>query len=43
METAALVAPVTALEFLQDEFLLTEGPVLKVFSLQPRPKACASL
>ncbi|XP_065817457.1 WD repeat-containing protein 6 [Labrus bergylta] len=44
METAALVAPVTALEFHQDEFLLTgEGPVLKVFSLQPRPKACASL
>ncbi|KAK5863274.1 hypothetical protein PBY51_000316 [Eleginops maclovinus] len=44
METAALVAPVTALEFLQDAFLLTgEGPVLTVYSLQPRPKACASL
>lgn len=25
METAALVAPVTALEFLQDAFLLTGG------------------
>lgn len=25
METAALVAPVTALEFLQDDFLLTGG------------------
>ncbi|XP_033484634.1 tRNA (34-2'-O)-methyltransferase regulator WDR6 [Epinephelus lanceolatus] len=44
METAALVAPVTAVEFLQDAFLLTgEGPVLTVYSLHPRPKACASL
>ncbi|CAK6972916.1 WD repeat-containing protein 6 [Scomber scombrus] len=44
METAALVAPVTALEFLQDAFLLSgEGPVLTVYSLQPHPKACASL
>ncbi|XP_034551139.1 WD repeat-containing protein 6 [Notolabrus celidotus] len=44
METTALVAPVTALEFLQDEFLLTgEGPVLTVYSLQPHPKASASL
>ncbi|XP_059190068.1 WD repeat-containing protein 6 [Centropristis striata] len=44
METAALVAPVTALEFLQDAFLLTgEGPVLTVYTLQPSPKACASL
>ncbi|KAM9855280.1 tRNA (34-2'-O)-methyltransferase regulator WDR6 [Aulostomus maculatus] len=44
METAALVAPVTALEFLQDAFLLTgEGPVLTVYSLPPPPKACASL
>ncbi|XP_068588878.1 tRNA (34-2'-O)-methyltransferase regulator WDR6 isoform X2 [Cebidichthys violaceus] len=44
METAALVAPVTALEFLQDAFLLTgEGPALTVFNLHPRPKACASL
>ncbi|XP_032376849.1 tRNA (34-2'-O)-methyltransferase regulator WDR6 [Etheostoma spectabile] len=44
METAAFVAPVTALEFLQDAFLLTgEGPVLTVYSLQPHPKARASL
>ncbi|XP_051280422.1 WD repeat-containing protein 6 [Dicentrarchus labrax] len=44
METAALVVPVTALEFLQDVFLLTgEGPILTVYSLRPRPKACASL
>ncbi|KAM8862627.1 tRNA (34-2'-O)-methyltransferase regulator WDR6 [Spinachia spinachia] len=44
METAALVAPFTALEFLQDAFLLTgEGPVLSGFYLHPRPKACASL
>ncbi|KAF7209432.1 tRNA (34-2'-O)-methyltransferase regulator WDR6 [Nothobranchius furzeri] len=44
METVALVAPITALEFLQDKFLLTgEGPVLSVYSLQPHPKARASL
>ncbi|KAK2851154.1 hypothetical protein Q5P01_007430 [Channa striata] len=44
METAALVAPVTALEFLKNTFLLTgEGPVLQAYSLQPQPKACASL
>ncbi|XP_058498529.1 WD repeat-containing protein 6 isoform X1 [Solea solea] len=44
METAALVAPVTALEFLHDTFLLTgEGPVLTVYSLKPHPKASASL
>ncbi|KAM6924900.1 tRNA (34-2'-O)-methyltransferase regulator WDR6 [Xenentodon cancila] len=44
MQTAALVAPVTGLQFLQDQFLLAgEGPVLSVFSLQPRPKAGASL
>ncbi|XP_037334388.2 WD repeat-containing protein 6 [Pungitius pungitius] len=44
METAALLAPFTALEFLQDAFLLTgEGPVLSGFNLHPRPKACASL
>ncbi|KAM3618800.1 uncharacterized protein V6R79_025090 [Siganus canaliculatus] len=44
MESAALVAPVTALEFLQDTFLLTgEGPVLTVYSLHPHPKACASV
>ncbi|XP_057685935.1 WD repeat-containing protein 6 [Corythoichthys intestinalis] len=44
METAALVAPVTALEFLQDTLLLTgEGPVLTVYSLHPQPKACSSM
>ncbi|XP_023125495.1 WD repeat-containing protein 6 [Amphiprion ocellaris] len=44
METVALVAPVTSLEFLRDDFLLTgEGPVLSVYSLQPCPKACASV
>lgn len=44
MDTAALVAPVTALEFLQDAFLLTgEGPTLTVYSLQPHPKVCVSL
>ncbi|XP_013857215.1 tRNA (34-2'-O)-methyltransferase regulator WDR6 [Austrofundulus limnaeus] len=44
METAALVVPITGLEFLQDKFLLTgEGPVLSVFSLQTLPKASVSL
>nr|XP_057940757.1 WD repeat-containing protein 6 isoform X2 [Doryrhamphus excisus] len=44
METAALVAPVTALEFFQDAFLLTgEGPVLTAYSLQPKPKGCTSM
>ncbi|KAM9343196.1 tRNA (34-2'-O)-methyltransferase regulator WDR6 [Pholidichthys leucotaenia] len=44
METVALLAPVTALEFVQDSFLLTgEGPILSVYSLHPRPKACTSL
>ncbi|XP_077457624.1 tRNA (34-2'-O)-methyltransferase regulator WDR6 [Stigmatopora argus] len=44
MDTAALVAPVTALEFLKDTFLLTgEGPVLTVYSLQPQPRACSSM
>uniref|UniRef100_UPI003AAEBFCF tRNA (34-2'-O)-methyltransferase regulator WDR6 n=1 Tax=Centroberyx gerrardi TaxID=166262 RepID=UPI003AAEBFCF len=44
MDTAALVAPVTSLEFLEDKYLLTgEGPILTVYSLQPRPKACGSL
>ncbi|XP_060931510.1 WD repeat-containing protein 6 [Limanda limanda] len=44
MEAAALVAPVTAVHFIQDRFLLTgEGPVLTVYSLEPRPKASASL
>ncbi|XP_042348500.1 WD repeat-containing protein 6 [Plectropomus leopardus] len=44
METAALAAPVTAAEFLQDACLLTgEGPVLMVYSIKPRPKAYATL
>ncbi|XP_029974317.1 tRNA (34-2'-O)-methyltransferase regulator WDR6 isoform X2 [Salarias fasciatus] len=44
METAALLAPVTSLEFVRDEFLLTgEGPVLSVYTLHPRPKALTSL
>ncbi|KAM9750998.1 tRNA (34-2'-O)-methyltransferase regulator WDR6 isoform 1-T1 [Menidia menidia] len=44
METAALVAPITCLEFFKEEFLFTgEGPVLSVYSLQPHPKACTSL
>ncbi|XP_003963080.3 tRNA (34-2'-O)-methyltransferase regulator WDR6 [Takifugu rubripes] len=44
METAALVAPVTALEFLQDTFLVTgEGPILRVYCLQPHPGAHSSL
>ncbi|XP_062314316.1 WD repeat-containing protein 6 [Osmerus eperlanus] len=44
LETAALVAPVTALEFLREDFLLTgEGPILSVYDLQPHPKTRASL
>ncbi|CAB1428072.1 unnamed protein product [Pleuronectes platessa] len=44
MKAAALVAPVTAVHFIKDLFLLTgEGPVLTVYSLEPRPKASASL
>ncbi|KAM4563416.1 tRNA (34-2'-O)-methyltransferase regulator WDR6 [Odontesthes bonariensis] len=44
METAALVAPITGLEFFKEEFLLTgEGPILSVYSLQPQPKASTSL
>ncbi|XP_017266744.1 WD repeat-containing protein 6 [Kryptolebias marmoratus] len=44
METAALVAPITGLEFLQGDFLVTgEGPVLSVYSLKPHPKASVSL
>ncbi|XP_072305474.1 tRNA (34-2'-O)-methyltransferase regulator WDR6 [Eucyclogobius newberryi] len=44
METAALIAPVTALEFVQNKFLLSgEGPVLTVYSLHPCPKSCSSL
>ncbi|XP_067251146.1 WD repeat-containing protein 6 [Chanodichthys erythropterus] len=41
---AVLVAPVTALEFLGEDFLLTgEGPILSVYSLQASAKECASL
>ncbi|XP_074537133.1 tRNA (34-2'-O)-methyltransferase regulator WDR6 [Halichoeres trimaculatus] len=44
MESSALVAPVTALEFLRDAFLLTgEGPVLTVYSLQQHQKASVRL
>ncbi|XP_010894132.5 WD repeat-containing protein 6 [Esox lucius] len=44
METAALVVPITALEFIREEYLLKgEGPILTVYSLQSQPKACASL
>ncbi|XP_065103166.1 tRNA (34-2'-O)-methyltransferase regulator WDR6 [Paramisgurnus dabryanus] len=44
VESAVLVAPVTALEFLGDEFLLTgEGPILSVYSLQGSPTKCLSL
>ncbi|XP_056155448.1 WD repeat-containing protein 6 [Lampris incognitus] len=43
METAALVAPVTALEFLDKYLLAGEGPILNVYSLLPHPKPYASL
>ncbi|XP_034027646.1 WD repeat-containing protein 6 isoform X2 [Thalassophryne amazonica] len=44
MDTAALLAPVTAVEFIQELFLLTgEGPVLTVYSLHPHPKVCTLL
>ncbi|XP_052419470.1 WD repeat-containing protein 6 [Carassius gibelio] len=44
MKSTVLVAPVTALEFLGEDFLLTgEGPVLSVYSLQASPKEYASL
>ncbi|KAK7884616.1 hypothetical protein WMY93_027739 [Mugilogobius chulae] len=44
METRSLVAPVTALEFFQNQFLLSgEGPVLTVYRLYPSPKSCSSL
>ncbi|KAJ8265908.1 hypothetical protein COCON_G00150070 [Conger conger] len=44
MESVMLVAPVTALEFLGEDYLLAgEGPVLSVYSLGVRPHACASL
>ncbi|KAJ8257222.1 hypothetical protein GJAV_G00183220 [Gymnothorax javanicus] len=44
MESVLLVAPVTALEFLGEDYLLTgEGPTLSVYSLQNATTACASL
>ncbi|KAI4874539.1 hypothetical protein NFI96_029014 [Prochilodus magdalenae] len=44
LESRALVAPVTALEFLGDDYLLTgEGPILSIFSLRASPRQCTSL
>ncbi|KAI1892193.1 hypothetical protein AGOR_G00130800 [Albula goreensis] len=44
MESLILLAPVTALEFLEEDYLLAgEGPVLSVYSLQTPPTTCASL
>ncbi|KAJ3586980.1 hypothetical protein NHX12_013371 [Muraenolepis orangiensis] len=44
METAVLVAPITALEFFLEDYLLKgEGPTLTVFSLQSHTKATASI
>ncbi|XP_017323749.2 WD repeat-containing protein 6 isoform X3 [Ictalurus punctatus] len=44
LQSSVLVAPVTALEFLGDEWLLTgEGPILSIFCLQSAPTQCASL
>uniref|UniRef100_A0A673HGX0 tRNA (34-2'-O)-methyltransferase regulator WDR6 n=1 Tax=Sinocyclocheilus rhinocerous TaxID=307959 RepID=A0A673HGX0_9TELE len=44
MKSTVLVAPVTALEFLGEDLLLTgEGPILSVYSLQASPKECTSL
>ncbi|MCJ8734808.1 hypothetical protein PDJAM_G00239600 [Pangasius djambal] len=44
LQSSALVAPVTALEFLGDDCLLAgEGPILSIFSLQASPTQCASL
>ncbi|KAK3540294.1 hypothetical protein QTP70_029608 [Hemibagrus guttatus] len=43
LQSSALVAPVTALEFLGDDFLLTgEGPILSIYCLQASPTQCAS-
>ncbi|KAL2103861.1 hypothetical protein ACEWY4_000729 [Coilia grayii] len=42
--STALVAPITALEFMGEDYLLTaEGPVLSVYSLHAQPKLCGSL
>ncbi|XP_024149465.1 WD repeat-containing protein 6 [Oryzias melastigma] len=44
METLALLAPITSLEFFEDKFLLTgEGPVLSAYSLHCSPKGFTSL
>ncbi|CAL8368878.1 unnamed protein product [Lota lota] len=44
METVVLIAPITALEFFLEDYLLKgEGPILTVFSLQSRTKATASI
>ncbi|XP_049341555.1 WD repeat-containing protein 6 isoform X2 [Astyanax mexicanus] len=43
LESCALVAPVTALEFLRDDYLLTgQGPILTLFSLEGSPRLRAS-
>ncbi|KAG5837851.1 hypothetical protein ANANG_G00217410 [Anguilla anguilla] len=44
MESVMLVAPVTALEFLGEDYLLAgEGPNLSVYSLHAPPAVCATL
>ncbi|TRY66844.1 hypothetical protein DNTS_033019 [Danionella cerebrum] len=44
MESSLLVAPVTALQFLGEDVLLTgEGPVLSMYSLLESPQKCSSL
>ncbi|XP_036390168.1 WD repeat-containing protein 6 [Megalops cyprinoides] len=44
MESVLLVAPVTALEFLEEDYLLAgEGPTLSVYSLRTLSVTCTSL
>ncbi|KAI5610329.1 WD repeat-containing protein 6 [Silurus asotus] len=44
LQSSALVAPVTALEFIGDDCLLTgEGPILSIFRLEAAPTQRASL
>ncbi|TSO77718.1 WD repeat-containing protein 6 [Bagarius yarrelli] len=44
LQSSALVAPVTALEFIGDDYLLSgEGPILSLFYLETSPIQCASL
>ncbi|XP_066499884.1 WD repeat-containing protein 6 isoform X2 [Hoplias malabaricus] len=44
LESSVLVAPVTALEFLGDDYLLTGvGPILSIFSLQDAQKQTVSV